>query len=94
MALPREYAEQLFTAPAQRQAWLRPGYAAMYPEIPAGIWVTVFSAAWAIISGVIAGARPWPGSGPRVLGEEHFVFRGGFSRAPGWTGPGCRVDDP
>jgi hypothetical protein len=89
-----ERAERLFAAPTLREAWLRPEYAALYPEVPAGIWVTVFSAAWTIVCGVMTGARPWPGLGPRVLGEKHFVFRGGSSRAPGWDGPGCRADDP
>jgi hypothetical protein len=87
-------AEQLFIAPAQRQAWLRMEYAATYPEIPAGIWVTAFSAAWAVVGGVLAGARLWSSPGSRVLGDGHFIFRGGFGRAPGWTGPGSRADDP
>lgn len=87
-------AEELFTAPAQRQVWLRPRYAALYPEIPAGLWVTAFSAAWAIEGGVMAGARPWPGRGPRVLTEEHFLFRGGISPAPREKGAGRRLCDP
>jgi hypothetical protein len=93
MARRHLYVEQLFIAPAQRQAWLRPEHAAAYPEVPPGIWVTAFSAAWAILGRVVAGARPCPGQG-RVLGDQHFVFRGGFDRAPGWEGPGFRVDDP
>ncbi|MEP6689405.1 MAG: hypothetical protein ABJC36_13725 [Gemmatimonadales bacterium] len=94
MPLRHNRAEQLFIAPAQRQAWLQPEYAEAYPEIPPGIWVTAFSAAWAVLGGVLAGARPWPAPGPRVLGERHFIFRGGLSRAPGWAEPGVRVDDP
>ncbi len=83
-----------FTEPALRLAWLRPEYAAIYPEIPPGTWVTAFSAALVIIGGALGGTRSWPGLGPRVLTDEHFIFRGGAGRAVGWSGPGTRSDDP
>ena len=89
-----QLAEELFTEPAQRQAWLRLRYAAVYPEIPAGVWVTAFSAAWAVAGGVMAGARMWPGRGQRVLEEDHFVFRGGVGRAPWERRSGVRLCDP
>jgi hypothetical protein len=87
-------AEQLFIAPAQREAWLRPRFAALYPAIPPGVWVTAFSAAWAIEGGIMAGARVRAGPGPRVLLEKHFVFRGGGGPAPRPKKVGLRLYDP
>lgn len=81
-------------APAPRLAWLRPEFATLYPELPAGVWVTAWSAAWVITGGVYGGARVWPGPGSRVLPEEHFVFREGGRRPPGWSGLHTRMDDP
>ncbi|HUR93708.1 MAG TPA: hypothetical protein VMY76_03935 [Gemmatimonadales bacterium] len=87
-------AEWPWNEPAQRLAWLRPEFASLYPEIPAGLWVTAFSAALVIVGGVMGGSRSWPGPGSRVLMNEHFLFRGGTTRTDRWRGPGTRADDP
>lgn len=90
----RNFSQRLFSEPGQRLAWLRPEHAAHYPEIPVGVWMTAQSAASVVIRGVLGKARSWPGPGQRVLVEEHFIFRGGGARTPGWRGPGSRADDP
>ncbi len=87
-------AEELFTAPAQRQVWLRLRYAALYPTIPPGVWVTAFSAAWAMEGAVLAGVRSRPAPGTRVLSEKHFVFRGGAGPGPSGEVAGLRLCDP
>lgn len=94
MAPLRNLSEWLSPEPARRLARLRPEYASLYPEIPPATWVTAFSAAVVVVGGVFGGARTWPGTGTRVLVDEHFVFRGGGARAVGWTGLGSRHDDP
>jgi hypothetical protein len=83
-----------FPEPAARLAWLRPEFSTLYREIPPGVWVTAFSAAWVIVGGVLGGTRSWPGWGPRPLMDQHFIFRGGAGRPPAWRGPGTRVNDP
>ena len=80
--------------PAPRLAWLRAEFAALYPEVPPGVWITAVSAAWIILGGVYGRTRPWPGPGPRLLPDEHFVFREGDRRPQGWSGPPSRMDDP
>jgi hypothetical protein len=60
----------------RRQALLNPAFAHVYPEIPAGIWVTALSASFAILGAIMAGARSWPHDGTRVLCDQHFIFRG------------------
>jgi hypothetical protein len=65
-----------------------------YPELPPGVWVTAMSAAWVVIGSVFGRSREWPGQGSRILPDEHFVFRDGTGRSPGWSGPLSRADDP
>ena len=73
-----------FPLPARkvRQAWLSPEFARLYPELPAGCWVTAASAAAVIAGAVVARARPWPANTSRVLPDAHFRFRGGEGRGP------------
>jgi hypothetical protein len=78
----------------RRQALLNPAFADVYPEIPAGIWVTAVSASFAILGGVMAGARSWPHDGPRVLSDRHFIFRGAEVLAGEPTSVTRRVTDP
>jgi hypothetical protein len=78
----------------RRQALLDPAFADVYPEIPAGIWVTAVSASFAILGGVMAGARSWPYDGPRVLSDRHFIFRGAEVLAGEPTRVTRRVTDP
>ncbi len=91
-ALPN-FAPRIFAAPEQWQVRLHPRYAHLYPEIPPGIWVTATSAAWVVLGGILGRTRSWPCPGPRVLGQEHFIFRGGDCRVEGWLGPNSRSDD-
>jgi hypothetical protein len=66
----------------------------LYPELPAGVWVTAMSAAWVVIGSVFGRSREWPGQCARILPDEHFVFRDGAGRHAGWFGPLSRADDP
>jgi hypothetical protein len=79
--------------PAERIARLRPERAAVYPEIPAGIWFTAWTLGWVIAAAVSAQARP-PVSGRRVLRDDCFDFLGGAPRPPGWRAHGTRRHDP
>ena len=79
----------------RRQALLNPAFADVYPEIPAGIWVTAVSASFAILGAVMAGTRSWPPhNGPRVLSDRHFIFRGAEVLAGEPTSVTRRVTDP
>jgi hypothetical protein len=80
--------------PGRRQALLNPTFADVYPEIPPGIWVTALSASFAILGGVMAGARSWPHDGPRVLSDRHFIFRGGEVQETDLTILPRRATDP
>jgi hypothetical protein len=67
-----------------RLAILDPKFAALYPELPAGVWLpAVKAAAW-------QADRLWLEQGPeallltRVLSDDHFRFRGGTPRTLGW----------
>ena len=72
--LPR-FAASVLQSLKLRQAWLRPQYASLYPEIPPETWVTAPSAARTVIGAVYSGTTPWACQGPRVLGQDHFIFR-------------------
>jgi hypothetical protein len=60
-----------------RQAFLRPTYAWLYPELPPGVWIVARDVAHVIHHGVESQQRPWPSPGPRVLADEHFLVRDG-----------------
>jgi hypothetical protein len=60
-----------------RQALLLPPYARLYPELPAGVWIAAQEVAQMIRRGVEGRRRPWPSAGPRILADEHFLFRDG-----------------
>ena len=63
-----------------RRARLHPEFADLYPELPAGFWITAWYAA------MKQADRLWLDLGPRalissrVLRDEHFQFRGGQPR--------------
>jgi hypothetical protein len=79
----------------RRQALLNPTFADLYPEIPAGIWVTALSASFAVLGGIMAGARSWPPhNGPRVLSDRHFIFRGAGVQETDRTSLTRRAMDP
>jgi hypothetical protein len=60
-----------------RQAFLLPTYARLYPELPAGEWIIAREVSRVIRRGVQNQQRPWPSLGPRVLADDHFLFRDG-----------------
>jgi hypothetical protein len=68
----------------QRQARLRPEYAALYPGVPADEWRPVGE-----LLDYVTAARLRAGrcSGEllrdRMLADHHFEFRGGYQRPPG-----------
>ena len=67
----------------QRQARLRPEYAALYPGVPADVWRPVGE-----LLDYVTAARLRAGrcSGEllrdRLLADRHFEFRGGYQRPP------------
>jgi hypothetical protein len=84
---------RILTPATPRLARLRPEYAPLYPELPPGVWIKARDAAAVIVDGVMAGSRLWPGPGPRVLMDEHFMFRGGTGQWIGRSDPEPRMDD-
>ena len=62
-----------------RQAFLLPTFAQLYPELPPGVWVPARDVAQVVRRGAELEQRPWPTDGPRVLADEHFLFRDGRS---------------
>jgi hypothetical protein len=71
--------KQLFGLSRARQAFLLPAYAELYPDLPAGVWLSASEVALLVRLGVEREQRPWPSDGPRVLADEHFLFRDGQS---------------
>lgn len=62
-----------------REARLRPEYAHLYPELPAGRWMPASEVGATILVSQLKATRP-PALGERLLPEEHFEFRGGGAR--------------
>jgi hypothetical protein len=77
-----------------RRAWLDPAFAALYPDLPSGIWMTAVSASSLVVYAALSWGRPWPDDDPRILSDAHFRFRGGRSRGEGWDGVITRGTDP
>jgi hypothetical protein len=77
-----------------RQVWLDPAFAALYSELPSGIWMTAVSVSSIIVDGALRRGRPWPDEGPRILSDAHFKFRGGRRRGADWNGVTSRSTDP
>ena len=85
--------KQLLGLARARQAFLRPTYARLYPELPPGVWIAARDVSQMIRYGVESQQRPWPSSGPRILADEHFRFRDGptaVGRALRWWRVGRR----
>jgi hypothetical protein len=66
---------------ADREAYLRPEYAAWYPSLPAGKWVGAYTAQYLVALQLKYGEPRWQ-AGTRLLDPEHFLFRGGDTKAP------------
>ena len=60
-----------------REAFLVPDYATFYPELPPGVWISARKVVDMIRRGMERRQRPWPIPGPRLLADEHFLFRDG-----------------
>ena len=66
-----------------REARLRPEYAALYPVLAPGVWMTAADIGRQLLLWHLATARS--PSGERLISEEHFEFRGGERRSGPWT---------
>ena len=63
-----------------REARLRPEYADLYPGVEPGIWLPATTVGQQLLLWHLAtAATP---QGERLMGDEHFEFRGGRIRAP------------
>lgn len=70
--------------PPTRQARLKREFADRYPGLDPGVWypaamVAEFCEAW-----LSRHPRPADGAPRRMLDPDHFDFRGGAPRGPGW----------
>jgi hypothetical protein len=65
-----------------REARLRPQYAHLYPELPAGRWLPASEVGATILMSQLKALRP-ASLGERLLSDEHFEFRGGNDRGLG-----------
>ena len=71
----------------QREARLRPAYAAWYPTITVASWVSAKTVARTVARQLLdgephgAGLPRWA-PGQRILDDRHFMFRGGFPQPP------------
>ena len=64
---------------AERQARLKPQFAALYPGVPAGEWMP----AWLLVEQLVAAARRRePEADIRACDPAHCEFRGGGRRPP------------
>jgi hypothetical protein len=62
-----------------REARLRPAHAGEYPELPPGVWLTAAEISARVL--FVRFARQGPDAlGTRPLDDEHFEFRGGWTR--------------
>jgi hypothetical protein len=63
-----------------REARLRPEYADLYPGVEPGVWLPATTVGQQLLLWHLAtAATP---QGERLMGDEHFEFRGGRVRGP------------
>jgi len=73
-----------------REARLRPEYASLYPSLEPGVWLPATTVGQKLLLWhLTAAVAP---QGERVMGEEHFEFRGGRS-AESRNGARTRASD-
>lgn len=77
---------------SQREARLRPEYANLYPNVPAGIWMPAADMGVALLRAQLAATTP-ARLGSRLMDEAQFEFRGGRPRAPD-TSVRSRLGEP
>jgi len=73
----------------ERQARLKPQFAALYPGVVAGEWLP----AWLLAEQLMAAAVQRGESGARVCDPAHCEFRGGGKRPPELRGLRTRAAD-
>lgn len=71
---PREHSSS--DAPV-REGRLLPEHAALYPGIPAGVWMPAATLAKHLLQGMVAPGGTEPRINARLLDDAHFEFRGG-----------------
>jgi hypothetical protein len=60
-----------------REARLRPEHAALYPGVPAGLWIPAATLAQQLLSGMVSRTRTPARIDARLMDDAHFEFRGG-----------------
>ena len=65
-----------------REARLKPEFAHLYPELPAGRWMPASEVGATILMTQLKSLAP-KRLGERLLPDEHFEFRGGSDRGLG-----------
>jgi hypothetical protein len=78
--------------PLRREARLRPGFAEMYPALPADTWMGAAELGALLLRWVVGGGAAPLGS--RLLTDEHFEFRGGELPRGSVGSPRTRRNDP
>jgi hypothetical protein len=73
-----------------REARLRPEFANLYPAIEPGVWLPATTVGQQLLLWHLAKAQT--PQGERLMGEEHFEFRGGI-RLGGRNGVRSRAGD-
>jgi hypothetical protein len=73
-----------------REARLRPEFADLYPAIEPGVWLPATTVGQQLLLWHLAKAQT--PQGERLMGEEHFEFRGGI-RLGGRNGVRSRAGD-
>ena len=63
-----------------REARLRPEYADLYPGIKPGVWLPATAIGQQLLLWHLASAKT--PQGDRLMGDNHFEFRGGHPRGP------------
>ena len=80
---------------ALRKALLKPGFAAVYPELLAGVWIEARAAAGVVAMRQRRELGPDVALSERVLPPAHFDFHGGRARGPRAAGMRtCLSDRP
>ena len=77
-----------------RFALLVPRFGSLYPELPAGEWISAWDAAMRRAQQVWLEAGVEAVVYTRLLPEEHFEFRGGVPRPSDWYIRPERLSDP
>lgn len=82
------------STPRGRQARLRSEYAGLYPGLKPGVWMPV-ERLLSLVTDLIHKDRSKSGviTGPRLLHEDHFEYRGSSARPEGLPAGHTRLSD-